>query len=121
MLDLLKHLPEKNAQTIFGAVCSELAKQDIEMLPASQFMEKHIPQAGLLSARSPSPQEEQDIQLGVEVAQTTSGLDIGQTVVIKEGTILAVEAFEGTDRTIRRAEKTWRTGCRRGETRQGRA
>ena len=45
------------------------------------------------------------MKLGLHVAKNTSGLDIGQTVAIKEGTVLAVEAFEGTDATIRRAGK----------------
>lgn len=105
MVFLLKSLKEKNAQTIFGAVCEKLAESDITMLPASAFMEKHMPEAGTLTAREPNEIESGDIQLGLEVAEKTSGLDIGQTVVIKEGTILAVEAFEGTDRTIRRAGK----------------
>ena len=62
-----------------------------------------MPEAGVLSARGPTEQESADIQLGLKVAKTTSGLDIGQTVVIKNGTILAVEAFEGTDAAIARA------------------
>ena len=62
-----------------------------------------MPQSGLLSKRAPTTAEQMDIELGFKVAGTTSGLDIGQTVVVKEGTILAVEAFEGTDETIERA------------------
>jgi DUF1009 family protein len=63
------------------------------------------PSEGLLSKRKPTDIEMNDIRLGFHVAKTTSGLDIGQTVVVKEGTILAVEAFEGTDATILRAGK----------------
>ena len=64
-----------------------------------------MPEPGLLTKRAATEREEEDIQLGLTVAKTTSGIDIGQTVVIKEGTILAVEAFEGTDKAIRRAGK----------------
>lgn len=103
MLRLLRHLKTRNAETIFGAVADELRKLDVELLPASSFMEPHMPYPGLLSARPPSRQEAVDIQLGLTVAKTVSGLDIGQTVIVKEGTILAVEAFEGTDATIVRA------------------
>ena len=56
-------------------------------------------------------EEKADIELGLKVAKTTSGLDIGQTVVIKRGTILAVEAFEGTDAAILRAGKLGGAGA----------
>lgn len=103
MMALLKGLKTRNAETIFGAVADELKGQGVELMPASTFMANHMPAAGVLSARSPSDEELQDIELGCRVARTTSGLDIGQTVVVKQGTILAVEAFEGTDETIARA------------------
>ncbi|MBM4147896.1 MAG: LpxI family protein [Lentisphaerae bacterium] len=105
MIALLKRLKIRNAETIFGAVGEKLREIGIELLPASAFMEDHMPGAGLLTARAPTPVEENDIALGLRVANATSGLDIGQTVVIKEGTVLAVEAFEGTDAAIRRAGK----------------
>jgi len=103
MLDLLRGLPIKNAETIFGAIADELRAMGVQLLAASTFMESHMPAAGLLSAKAPTESEKRDVDLGLRVAATTSGLDIGQTVVIKEGTILAVEAFEGTDETILRA------------------
>lgn len=103
MLKLLKRLPVKNAETIFGAVANLLEESGIELIPASTFMEPHMPEAGVLSGRQPTETENRDIDLGIRVAGTTSGLDIGQTVVIKEGTILAVEAFEGTNEAIKRA------------------
>jgi len=70
-----------------------------------------MPEAGVLSARGPTEQEKADIELGRTVAKLTSGLDIGQTVVIKNGTILAVEAFEGTDAAIERAGKLGGAGA----------
>ena len=103
MLSLLSRLRVRNAETIFGAVGDELKKIGVELMPASLFMEHTMPEAGVLSSRAPTEQEAADIQLGLKVAKTTSGLDIGQTVVIKNGTILAVEAFEGTDAAIARA------------------
>ncbi|MDA0322619.1 MAG: UDP-2,3-diacylglucosamine diphosphatase LpxI [Verrucomicrobia bacterium] len=105
MRDLLQDLPERNAQTIFGAIGDRLADIGIELLPASVFMESAMPAPGPLSARHPTECEQSDIELGIRVAKETSGLDIGQTVVVKEGTILAVEAFEGTDAAIERAGK----------------
>lgn len=105
MFDLLGRLQERNAETIFGAVGDELRKVGVELLPASLFMESTMPPPGLLSHRAPTHEEQADIELGLKVAKSTSGLDIGQTVVVKRGTILAVEAFEGTDATILRAGK----------------
>jgi hypothetical protein len=103
MLDLLRDLPARNAETIFGAVGDALAGVGVTLMPASAFMESHMPGAGLLTRTSPTEEEEKDISLGIRVAKASSGLDIGQTIVLKQGTILAVEAFEGTDRAIRRA------------------
>jgi DUF1009 family protein len=105
LLDLLKSLPVKNAHTIFGGLTAEIEKTGIKMLPASSFMQDYMPAAGLLTARAPDARELNDIQIGRRVIKETGHLDIGQTVVVKEGMILAVEAFEGTDRTIRRGGK----------------
>ena len=105
MIQLLAGLNQRNAHTIFGAVGDALQEVGVELKPASLFMESAMPEAGVLTRRRPTEAEQQDIELGLHVARTTSRLDIGQTVVIKQGTILAVEAFEGTDRTIRRAAK----------------
>ncbi|MFT5239239.1 MAG: DUF1009 family protein [Candidatus Promineifilaceae bacterium] len=105
MLALLKSLPARNAHTIFSAVGDQLADIGVTLLPASSFMETHMPLAGNLTTALPDPNVQSDIQLGLRVASATSHLDIGQTVVVKDGTILAVEAFEGTDDTLRRAHK----------------
>ncbi len=103
MRTLLGRLRERNAHTIFGAVGDELRALGIELREASLFMESAMPEPGPLAGRAPDAREQADIELGLRVAKTTSGLEIGQTVVVKEGTILAVEAFEGTDETIERA------------------
>lgn len=105
MLKLLSGLDKRNAETIFGAIGDEMKNIGVELKPASLFMQQTMPEPGILTAREPDRRETRDIELGLKVAKTTSGLDIGQTVVVKEGTILAVEAFEGTDKTIRRAGK----------------
>jgi UDP-2,3-diacylglucosamine hydrolase len=102
-LSILRTLKTKNAHTIFGAIADELKKIGAEMLPAYCFMETEMPAAGILGRRAPDEREQADIRLGARVAKVTSGIDIGQTVVVKDGTILAVEGFEGTDQTILRA------------------
>jgi UDP-2,3-diacylglucosamine hydrolase len=102
---LLKKLPVKNAHTIFGAIIAEVEKTGVHLLPASSFMQNYIPDSGLLTRRAPDGREEIDIQIGRRVIKDTSHLDIGQTVIVKEGMVLAVEAFEGTNRAIRRGGK----------------
>ncbi len=102
---LLKGLAVKNAHSIFGAVIAEIQKIGVDLLPACEFMQEAMPSAGLLTARAPDARELNDVRLGRQVVKDTSHLDIGQTVVVKDGMILAVEAFEGTDRAIRRGGK----------------
>ncbi len=105
MLDLLKSLPVKNAHSIFGAITQKIEAVGLELLPASSFMQSYMPPAGVLTARAPDERELNDIQIGRRVIKEMSQLDIGQTVVVKEGMILALEAFEGTDQAIRRGGK----------------
>lgn len=111
MLSVLSGLKLRNAETLFGAVASELSAIGVHLQPAYMFMKGSMPVEGLLSSRAPSEREEYDVDLGIKVAKTTSGLEIGQTVVVKEGTIVAVEAFEGTDKTILRAGRLCRKGA----------
>lgn len=105
LITLLRNLPVKNAHTIFGGITAEIEKAGVQLLPASSFMQDYMPAAGVLTARSPGPRELNDIEIGRRVIKDTSHLDIGQTVLIKEGMILAVEAFEGTNQAIRRGGK----------------
>lgn len=104
-LNLLGRLRERNAETIFGAVGEELKQIGVSLCPASIFMEDAMPSPGLIGNRPPTAEEQADIEYGARVAKVISGLDIGQTVVVKHGTVLAVEAFEGTDAAILRAGK----------------
>lgn len=110
-LDVLARLKQRNAHTIYGAACDEMKAIGVDLLPASLFMEKAMPEPGLIGGRHPTESEMADIRMGLHVAKMTSGIEIGQTVVIKEGTILAVEAFEGTDETILRAGKLSKGGA----------
>lgn len=110
MRDLLATLPRKNADTIFGAVGDQLSDLGIELLPASQFMEACLAEPGLWVGE-PTAQDQQDIQQGLELAKACSSLQAGQSVAIREGTVIAVEGFEGTDRMIERAGKVGGAGC----------
>ncbi len=101
----LNGLPVKNAHTIFGKLAVEIEKIGIRVLPASCYMDDCIPGAGVLTKRFPDAREQSDISFGHDVASRICGLDVGQTLIVKDGVILAVEAFEGTNATILRGGK----------------
>jgi DUF1009 family protein len=101
-LMLLGKLRTRNAETIFGAIADELAKAGVTLLPATTHMEKYVAGAGVIAGGRISRREEQDVRFGFELAKKVSALDIGQTVIVKGGTVLAVEAFEGTNEAIKR-------------------
>ena len=99
---LLLRLKEKNAHTIFGGIADELQKDGIELIEATPWLEPLMPREGfLLGAKLASGQAE-DLGYVYKIAKEISRLDIGQSVVVKGGTVLAAEGFEGTDRCLRR-------------------
>ncbi len=102
---LLSELPVKNAHTIFGKAIEEVEKRGVKVISSSCFMGAHMPGAGVLTQRAPDERELQDIRFGHETALAVCGLDIGQTILVKDGMVLAVEAFEGTNATLRRGAK----------------
>jgi UDP-2,3-diacylglucosamine hydrolase len=99
---LLARLKERNAETIFAAIAEELKLAGVDLLPATTFMEDSLPEPGHIAGPKLSSQQQDDVALGFRVAKETSRLDIGQSVVVKKGTIVAVEAFEGTDAAMER-------------------
>jgi len=107
---LLAKIKERNAETLFGAVAQSLAKIGVELLPATRFMEDQLATEGHMAGPKFRDREREDAEFGFRIAKETSRLDIGQTVVVKNGTVLAVEAFEGTNETIERAGRVGRGG-----------
>jgi DUF1009 family protein len=108
---LLGKLKERNAESIFAAIADELAKIDVELLPATTFLEDSLAPSGLIAGAKLSRREEEDVDLGWKIAKEIARLDIGQTVVVKKGAVLAVEAFEGTNEAIRRGSALAREGA----------
>jgi DUF1009 family protein len=110
-LMLLGKLKHRNAESIFAAVADELAKIEVDLLPATTFLEDSIAKLGLIVGPKLSSREEHDIELGWNIAKEIARLNIGQTVIVKNGTILAVEALEGTNEAIRRGGSLAREGA----------
>ena len=100
---LLAKLKRRNAESIFRAIAGELERAGVVLLPATTFLEDLLVKKQLIAGPKLSRREKSDLDFGWEIAQKVAALDIGQTVIVKNGTVLAVEAFEGTDAAIRRA------------------
>jgi DUF1009 family protein len=99
---ILAKLKERNAETLFGAVADALAKENVELLPATTFLDEFIAPEGHFAGPKPRRRAHEDIEFGLRIAKEVSRLDIGQTVVVRNGTVLAVEGFEGTNEAIKR-------------------
>ena len=101
-LKILNSLKVKNAETIFGAIAAEIETINIQMLDARAFLDDQLASSGLMT-RGTLKIDSHDIVHGIEIAKGIANLDIGQGCVVRKGTVLAVEAFEGTDPMLKRA------------------
>ena len=110
-LVVLAKLKQRNAESIFSAIADELGKVDVHLLPATTFLDEDLAAKGLIGGAELSRAEEDDVDLGWNVAKEMARLDIGQTIIVKNGTVLAVEAFEGTNDAIKRGGALAREGA----------
>lgn len=101
-LAILNRLKIRNAETIFGAIAAEIEALDIEMLDARSFLDDQMATAGLMTPGHTQAASEY-IEHGIRIARGITELDIGQGAVVRKGTVLAVEAYEGTDPMLERA------------------
>jgi DUF1009 family protein len=99
---ILLTLKRRNAETIFGAIAQEIAAIGVELLDARAFLDDQLATRGPMTGRS-FPIEPDYVSHGITIARECARLDIGQGCVVRRGTVLAVEAFEGTDEMLRRA------------------
>ncbi|MFY9690255.1 MAG: UDP-2,3-diacylglucosamine diphosphatase LpxI [Candidatus Acidiferrales bacterium] len=102
---LLLALPSKNTDSLIGAVARVLEGEGIELVDSTKFLGSLLPTTGVLTRRAPDEAEAADIIYGRQIAHQIAGLDLGQTVVIRDRACVAVEAMEGTDETIERAAR----------------
>ena len=102
-LRLLRRLGTRNTDAVISAVAEVLADHGIELQDSTAFLRPMLAGAGVLTARAPSADEQADLDFGYRAADAVAGLDIGQTVAVKNRAVVAVEAMEGTDAVIARA------------------
>ena len=101
-LMVLMRLPVKNAHTVFGAIADELKKDGVDLIEATPWLQPVMPGKGFVLGSKPTAAQQADLEFGYRLAKEVTRLEIGQTVVVKDGTILAVEGLEGTDRCLAR-------------------
>ena len=101
-MGVLLRLKEKNAHTIFGAIADELKKDGVELIEATPWLAPLMPQTGFALGPKLSDGQQADVAFGFKIAKEVSRLEIGQLVIVKNGTVLAVEGFEGTDKCLAR-------------------
>ncbi|MBR1843495.1 MAG: UDP-2,3-diacylglucosamine diphosphatase LpxI [Opitutales bacterium] len=107
---LLSRLKEKNATTIFGALLAEIERLGIEVLDARCFMKEHVTTTGLLTKKEYFNIASETLQHGIKVCRGIAELDIGQSVIVRNGTTLLVEGFDGTDALIERVASICKDG-----------
>ena len=111
-LSVLTKLKARNTDALISAVADVLRGEGIELLDSTAFLAPLLARAGTLTRRAPSAVEAEDFRFGYRMADAVAGLDIGQTVVVKDGAVVAVEAMEGTDEVVRRAGQIAGPGTR---------
>lgn len=107
---MLAGLERKNAETIFGAIGAEIEKAGVHLLDARIFMDEDLAEEGML-LQGKEKIEPKHLKHGIEIAQENARLDVGQGAVVSEGTVLAIEAFEGTNSMIARAGEFGAKNC----------
>jgi DUF1009 family protein len=101
-LSLIRRVGAGKDDRLLRAVAEEMEREGIQIAPSTLFLDELFASSGQLSRRAPTAEEHQDIEFGYEIAKVIGRLDIGQCVVVRRGVVVALEAIEGTDETIRR-------------------
>ena len=109
---MLARALNRKADSLLGVVTRELGKEGIEVMDSSMFLKSLMSAEGLLTPQRPlTDREAADVQFGMPLAKAIAGLDVGQTIVVKELMVVAVEGLEGTDACITRAGELAGPGC----------
>jgi UDP-2,3-diacylglucosamine hydrolase len=108
---LISDLSDRKDDTILGKLADFLETLGLHLLPQYALTPELLVAEGVLTQTQPSESQRADIAFGFPIAKTIGDLDIGQTVVVKDRAVLAVEAIEGTDAAIRRGGAIARGAC----------
>jgi DUF1009 family protein len=103
LLSVLTKLRARNTDALISAVAEVLREHGIELMDSTSLLEPLMAREGTLTRRAPTPEEQADLAFGYRMADAIAGLDIGQSIAVRDKAVVAVEAMEGTDQMIRRA------------------
>ena len=103
LLSVLTRLKSRNTDALISGVADVMRDAGIELLDSTAFLSPLLARDGVLSSRPPTAEEQADLEFGYRMADAIAALDIGQTIAVKQGAVVAVEAMEGTDEVIGRA------------------
>ena len=112
LLTVLRRLDTKNTDALITAFADVLADHGIELENSTAFLQPLLARSGVLAGRPPTEDERADLEFGYRMADAIAGLDLGQTIVVKDRAVVAVEAMEGTDAVIARAGQLAGPGTR---------
>lgn len=101
---------DKKDYALLDKIRAFLKKMGIDIMDSTIYLEELIPQKSVLTKAGPTEAQWRDIEFGASAAKAVSRFDIGQTVAVKDLTVVAVEAAEGTDETIARAGRLVKDG-----------
>ena len=110
LLSVFKRLRSRNTDAVIQAVVDVMREQGLELLDSTAFLAPLLARPGAMTERPPSASEAADLAFGCRMADAVAGLDIGQTICVKDLAVVAVEAMEGTDETIARAGRLAHSG-----------
>lgn len=102
MLELLSNVKDRKTDSLIGAIAGLLERSGVKLLDSTTFLSDYLPEKGVLTKGSLDERVMGDIEFGKQIAKAVAGIDIGQTVVVKDKVVLAVESIEGTDEAIKR-------------------
>jgi DUF1009 family protein len=105
MARMLARLKRRNTDALIGAIADELRSEGVELIDSTTFLQPLLARESVLTSRAPNKNETADIEYGLHVATELARLDLGQTIVVKNQAVVALEAMEGTDAAIRRASE----------------
>jgi hypothetical protein len=111
-IGVLMRLKSRNTDAIISGVADLLRDNGITLLESTALLAPLMARDGVLTKRPPDPDEQADLAFGYSVADAIAGLDVGQTIAVKSGAVVAVEAMEGTDAVIARAAQLAGGGVR---------
>lgn len=112
LLSVLRRLTTRNTDALISAVADVLGSHGIRLVDSTAFLEPLLARPGCLTERAPNGEERGDLEFGYAVADAIAGLDVGQTIAVRQRAVVAVEAMEGTDEVIARAGRLAGPGVR---------